>query len=88
LDDEGWREALIEYLEPFDVYLVGLHRSFNELTRREAARALLAVLRWIFTTFILGGAMILNCNQKQGRSSIYLGFLRVGVLGASILISA
>ena len=24
LDDEGWREALIEFLQPFDIYLVGL----------------------------------------------------------------
>ena len=37
LDDEGWCETLIELLKPFNVYFIGVHRSLEELTRRQVA---------------------------------------------------
>jgi chloramphenicol 3-O phosphotransferase len=34
----GWRRGLQQILEPFDVFLVGVHCSLDEIDRRELAR--------------------------------------------------
>jgi chloramphenicol 3-O phosphotransferase len=38
LDTEAWMLLLLDLLQPFDVFFVGIHCPLNELERRESAR--------------------------------------------------